>query len=176
MKIMVGVMGSGIKNKTECATAFTIGKVIAEAGATLLSGGMGGTMEAACKGAKSAGGFVVAICPDYDAMGLNKYVDICITTGMGPGRNFINVLSSQIVVALTGATPGTLSEIAHAVQMGRPLIVIGTEPSLHTYLQQFRSTVGHEIVLVQDAAEATPILQEFIQRELESLGFIKATT
>lgn len=82
-------------------------------------------MEAACRGAKSAGGLTIGVLPGDNRHSANPYVDIPIVTGMGYARNVIIARSAQAVVAVDGSY-GTLSEIAHALQSGVPVIGLGT--------------------------------------------------
>jgi len=114
-------MGAGQCSAAIFAQAERVGKLIAQKGAVLICGGRGGVMEAAAKGAKEAGGITVGILPESDDSGANAYVDIPIITGMGNGRNIINVLSSQVIIAISGGY-GTLSEIALALKTRTPVI------------------------------------------------------
>lgn len=101
--------------------AYLIGKHIARRGWVLISGGRGGVMESASKGAHEEGGIVVGILPFDAHHHANSYCDIVIPTGIGFARNLSNVLAGDVVVALGGGA-GTLSEIAYAWQFRRPLI------------------------------------------------------
>ncbi len=101
------------------------GKGIAQLGATLICGGLGGVMQAACKGAKSAGGKTIGILPGHDKKEANPYVDIPIVTGLGYMRNNLVVKNADIVIAIDGKE-GTLSEIAFALQMKKPILGINT--------------------------------------------------
>ncbi len=94
-------------------------------GHTLICGGLGGVMEAACKGAKSAGGKTVGILPGHDKSEANPYVDIPIVTGLGYMRNNLVVKNAEIIIAIDGKE-GTLSEIAFALQMKKPVLGINT--------------------------------------------------
>lgn len=124
-KFIVGVMGGGegVSRKT-MEMAYQLGKLLASEGWVLLCGGRpAGVMEASAKGAKEAGGLTVGILPDRDKSRVSQYIDIAICTGMGDGRNYINVLSSDIVVALSGRA-GTISEIALALKSGKKVILL----------------------------------------------------
>lgn len=98
---------------------------MARRGAILICGGLGGVMEAACKGAKLAGGMTIGILPGDSRDAANPYVDIPIVTGLGYARNVVVAKSSQAVIAIHGSY-GTLSQIAHALQSGIPVIGINT--------------------------------------------------
>jgi uncharacterized protein (TIGR00725 family) len=100
-----------------------VGRDIAERGCILVCGGRGGVMEAACRGAKSAGGLTVGILPSLDGEDANAFLDVRITTGMGYARNSIVVASADAVIAINGST-GTLSEIGMALNFGRPVLVV----------------------------------------------------
>jgi uncharacterized protein (TIGR00725 family) len=105
-------------------TAFRLGLLIAKEGWILLNGGRAaGVMEASAKGAKEGGGLTVGILSDTDSRRASPYIDIPVATGMGDGRNYINVLSSDIVVALPGRA-GTVSEIALALKNNRKVILL----------------------------------------------------
>jgi uncharacterized protein (TIGR00725 family) len=94
----------------------------------LLTGGRSvGVMDAASLGAREAGGLVIGVLPDEDDAGATEHLDIAIRTGMGDARNVINVLSSDVVIALPGGA-GTLSEVALGLKAGRTVIVLGWDP------------------------------------------------
>lgn len=119
----VSVIGAGRCDATECAVAEQVGRFVAEAGATLVCGGLGGVMEAAAKGAKAAGGTTIGILPGHDRGAANAYLDHVITTGMGEARNLAVVSSGDVVIAVAGGY-GTLSEIGLAAKIGRPVVIL----------------------------------------------------
>lgn len=122
---IIAVIGGRKARKALIAEAQKVGRLIAKHNATLITGGLGGIMEAASKGARMAGGLVVGILP-HDSRGTeNKYVDIPIATGLGIGRNVIIARTADAVIAIGGAY-GTLSEIAFSLQLGKPVIGIDT--------------------------------------------------
>lgn len=126
---IVGVMGSGRPLlPAASATARHLGALIAAEGWALLTGGRSsGVMDACSHGAKDAGGLVVGVLPDVDAARASSAIDIAIRTGMGDARNAVNVLSSDVVIALPGGA-GTLSEVALALSARKPVIVVGWDP------------------------------------------------
>lgn len=138
MKKIIGVMGPGTAKARELKLAYKIGKLVAEHKAVLLTGGMGGVMEEASRGAHEANGLVVAICPTYEKKDLNKYVDIPVMTGMRGARNYMNILSSDTVIAIGYTSAGTLSEIAFAIQLQKPIIIAGASVAMKRYLAQFK--------------------------------------
>ncbi len=117
----IGVIGAGACDEAAAAMAYDVGKGIAEAGYTLVCGGLGGVMEAACQGAYEAGGLTVGILPGDTAEAANPYVKIPVVTGIGIARNVIIVRSSRVLIAVSGG-PGTLSEIAFALQLQVPVV------------------------------------------------------
>ena len=123
--MLVGVMGGGESASAEdCKVAYQLGKLIAREGWVLLNGGRpAGVMEASARGAKENHGLTVGILPDNSSCFACKYIDIPIVTGMGDGRNYINVLSSDLVVALPGKA-GTISEIALALKNRKKVILL----------------------------------------------------
>jgi len=121
----IGVIGAGECDAELGAMAETVGRGIAEAGAVSVCGGMGGVMEAACRGAKAAGGMTVGILPGPDRSGANEYVDIAIATGIGEARNLAIIRTSDVLIAV-GGSYGTLSEIGCALKMGKKVVGLRT--------------------------------------------------
>jgi len=103
--------------------AENIGMDIATNGCILICGGRGGVMESACRGAKEAGGITVGILPGLSKEDANPYVDVIITTGMGYARNSLVVSCADAVIAISGRE-GTLSEIALALNFGKPVVLV----------------------------------------------------
>ncbi len=102
-----------------------VGQLLARAGAVLVCGGLGGSMEAAARGSAEAGGTVIGILPGAHRSGANPYVTLSIPTGMGEARNTLIVRSSDALIAVAGEF-GTLSEIAFALKIGVPVVGLGT--------------------------------------------------
>jgi len=122
--VIVGVMGGGSADRKDLDDACALGRLIAENGWILLNGGRdAGIMAASARGAAGAGGITVGILPDADATHAAPHIQIPILTDMGNARNTINVLSSHVVVACPGGA-GTLSEIALALKVGRPVVLM----------------------------------------------------
>jgi uncharacterized protein (TIGR00725 family) len=115
---IIAVIGGGSCNQEEAKLAEEVGRELAKRGAALVCGGLGGVMEAACKGASAEGGTTIGVLP-------NPYVQIPIVTNLGYARNVAVVKSGQAVIAV-GGNYGTLSEISHALQSGIPVIGLGT--------------------------------------------------
>jgi hypothetical protein len=119
------VIGASTATYEEIELAEKTGIALASAGALLICGGLGGVMEAACRGAKEFGGTTVGILPGADRSQANPFVDVAIATGIGEARNAIVVSSADAVVAVGGEF-GTLSEIALALRAGKPVIGLDT--------------------------------------------------
>ncbi len=124
-ELVVAVIGPGECSAEEAEVAETVGRLLAKAGVTLICEGLDGVMEAACRGCFMDGGVTVGILPGDDIGRANKYVKIPIATGMGEARNLIIVRSARSVIAI-GGSHGTLSEIAFALKLGKPVIGIRT--------------------------------------------------
>ncbi len=124
-RTLIGVMGASQCDQKVYETAREVGRLVAQRGAVLLCGGRGGVMEAAARGAKEAGGLTIGILPGMNASETppNPYIDVAIFTGMGDGRNWINVCASDAIIAISGGY-GTLSEIALALKVGKPVVLL----------------------------------------------------
>ena len=121
----VAVVGGGDADADALAIAEEVGRHLAQRGAVVVCGGLGGVMEAACRGAKAEGGTTVGILPTEDRSHANEYVDVAIATGLGEARNALVVRTADVVVAVDGEF-GTLSEIALALRTGTPVVGIAT--------------------------------------------------
>jgi uncharacterized protein (TIGR00725 family) len=128
LRTVIGVMGSGESgDKTLLAQARDLGAAIASEGWVLLNGGRNsGVMDASAVGARNKGGFVIGVLPDEGTAAASRHLDVAIRTGMGDGRNWINVLSSDVVIAMRGGA-GTLSEVALALKAGRTVVTLDFE-------------------------------------------------
>lgn len=122
--VYAGVVGTSRPTDQLAAQATDVGREIATRGGTLLCGGLGGVMEAAARGAKSAGGITVGILPGIRA-DANDYVDVALGTGLGEMRNLVLVRSCDVLIAIGGGY-GTLSEIAFALRVGTPVVGLDT--------------------------------------------------
>ena len=124
-RVHIGVIGEGVCSKATTARAERVGRALAAAGAIVLCGGLGGVMEAAARGAARVGGTVVGLLPGFQARDANRWITIPIVTGMDQARNVILVRSCDAVIAV-GGRYGTLSEIALALKLGKPVVGLGT--------------------------------------------------
>lgn len=121
----VSVVGGGTCTDAEATLAHDVGRLLGERGHELVCGGRTGVMEAACRGASEAGGHTIGILPGESVDAANDYVQTPIVTGVGNARNVLVVLNGDAVIAIDGGT-GTLSELGHALDFGRPVAGIGT--------------------------------------------------
>jgi len=124
-RMVIAVIGDSSCSAEEAKLAEAVGEGLAQQGATIVCGGLGGVMEAVCRGARSKGGVTVGVLPGEDISMANQWVDIPIATGVGYARNMAVVKSSQAVIAI-GGNYGTLSEIAYALKSGIPVIGLNT--------------------------------------------------
>jgi uncharacterized protein (TIGR00725 family) len=124
-KHIIAVIGGRRVDKVLLREAEAVGRLLSQRGAVLVCGGLGGVMEAASRGAKSEGGLTVGILPQDHKKAVNAFIDLPIATGLGIGRNVIIARAADAVIAV-GGEYGTLSEIAFALQMEKPVIGIRT--------------------------------------------------
>ncbi len=125
LRIFIGVIGAGDCSEQVYELAEKVGERIAQSGAVLVCGGLGGVMEAASKGAKKQGGITIGILPGTEKNRANAYTDFPIVTGLGEGRNLLVVRNSDVLIAFPGEF-GTLSEIAFALKLGKPVVGLST--------------------------------------------------
>jgi uncharacterized protein (TIGR00725 family) len=144
---IIAVIGGGSCNQKEAKLAEEVGRELAKRGATLVCGGLGGVMEAACKGANAEGGVTIGILPGDNRDAANPYVSIPIVTNLGYARNVAVVKSGQVVIAV-GGNYGTLSEISHALQSGIPVV------GLNTWSIARNGKEDKSIITAKSAAEA----------------------
>jgi uncharacterized protein (TIGR00725 family) len=152
----VAVIGSGEPDSERDRQAEEVGRALAEQGAVLVCGGLGGVMEAACRGAATAGGTTVGVLPGPDRRAANPHLTIALPTGMGELRNGLIVRAADAVIAV-GGEYGTLSEIGFALKLGRPVV------GLRTW-ELAREGVAREAIVVVEAPE------EAVRRALELAG------
>ena len=146
-KIYIGIIGGSRCSEKTANLAESVGREIARAGAILICGGLGGTMEAACRGAKAEKGITIGILPSWSRESANEYVDFPIVTGLSEMRNLLVVKNSDVVIALPGKF-GTLSEIAFCLNSGTPLV------SLSNW------NVSKKIIKARDPQEAVRLALE----------------
>ncbi len=128
MRILLAVVGDSNPSAETARLAEEAGRWIAQRGAVLVCGGLGGVMEAAARGAKEAGGLTLGILPGYDPASANPYIDLPVCTGMGHARNAIIAATARALIACEGGS-GTLSEIALALKLGRRVVALGRRES-----------------------------------------------
>ncbi|MBN2186563.1 MAG: TIGR00725 family protein [Dehalococcoidia bacterium] len=145
--MIIAVIGNSSCSAEEAKLAETVGELLAQRGAIIICGGLGGVMEAVCRGARSKNGLTIGILPGGDSSLANPWVSIPIVTGIGEARNVAVVKSSQAVIAI-GGSYGTLTEIAHALKSSIPVI------GLHTWSLFRNGQEDSSIIEVHDAEEA----------------------
>lgn len=160
--MFVSVIGGNQCTQEEALIAEQVGAELARRGVTLICGGLSGIMAAACKGARVAGGTTVGILPGSRREDANPYVDIPIVTTLGEARNVIVACSGQAVIAIAGEY-GTLSEIAHALRNGIPVIGLGTWSLLRNNGHQ-----DHSVIVAENAVDAVDMALAAIEDRLRS--------
>ena len=143
----ISVIGGNTADGRISAMAHEVGERLAKAGATLVCGGLGGVMESACKGARSAGGLTVGILPGLDRSAANPYVQVAVPTGLGLVRNNLVVFSGDAVIAVDGKY-GTLNEMTVALNHGIPVV------SLHSWDLTKSGVDPSDLHLVETPEEA----------------------
>lgn len=124
-RVHVAVSGGGAAGEAACALAEEVGRELARREAVVVTGGLGGAMAAACRGAKAEGGTTLGILPGHDRSDANEWVDVAVPTGLGEARNALVVRAADAVIAVAGEF-GTLSEIAIALKVGTPVVGLET--------------------------------------------------
>jgi uncharacterized protein (TIGR00725 family) len=157
-KKFIAVIGGAEPSPQEAIMAEEAGREIARHSAILVCGGLGGVMEAACRGAVSEGGITIGILPGENRRTANPYVQIPIVTGMGYARNVIVVKSAQAIIAIDGSY-GTLSEISHALQSGIPVI------GLNTWSLARNNQPDNTIIQAENALEAVKTAIRLIENQ-----------
>jgi uncharacterized protein (TIGR00725 family) len=120
MGIQVSVIGSGIEHQGRAAE---VGRLLAERGCTVVTGGLGEVMAAAARGAKAAGGTTIGILPGEQHADANEWIDHVIVSGIGHARNLAVAASGEVVIAIGGSW-GTLAEIGFARRLGRRVVIL----------------------------------------------------
>jgi hypothetical protein len=149
--MQIGVIGSGYCSEEIESIAEEVGREIAKRGAILICGGLSGVMEAAARGAKKEKGITVGILPGFKIDEANKYIDIKIPTGISDARNIIIVRASDAIISVSGGY-GTLSEIAFALKLRKPIIGIRTWE------------VSKDVMIAKDPKEAVNIAISLIKK------------
>ena len=152
-RVIVGIMGAGENARTiDIRNAFALGSAIADEGWIVLTGGRNrGVMDAASKGAKAAGGLTVGILPTKDRRTISAAVDVAIMTDMGSARNYINVLTSDVIVACGAGGAGTASEIALALKSDKFVVLLNGSKESRLYFKK----IGGRLVLEADSVTRT---------------------
>jgi uncharacterized protein (TIGR00725 family) len=156
--IFIAVIGGSNSSQQATELAEEVGREIAKQSVILVCGGLGGVMEAACKGASREGGLTIGVLPGDNRLAANPYVQIPIVTGIGYARNVAVVKSAQAVIAIDGSY-GTLSEIGHALQSGIPVI------GLNTWSLSIDGQVDNSIIPADNPKDAVNKAIELINKQ-----------
>jgi uncharacterized protein (TIGR00725 family) len=149
----IGVIGSSEGTPQERELARAVGARLAGAGAIVVCGGLGGVMEAACLGAKEAGGLTIGVLPGSERAAANPHVDVALTTGLGELRNGLVVRFSDALIAVGGGW-GTLSEIAFAMRTGRPVVALAEWDNVLGALPHGSDGAGASVRHAENAEQA----------------------
>jgi len=160
-EMIIGVIGDSSCPPEEAKLAESVGELLAQQGATIVCGGLGGVMEAVCRGAKSKGGLTIGILPGKNSSTANPWVDIPVVTGLGEARNVVVAKSAQAIIAI-GGNYGTLSEIAYALKSSIPVI------GLNTWSLSRNGQEDDSIIKVQSATEAVDKAISLVKRRKRS--------
>ena len=150
------VIGFGKDHCTDAAyqAAYQVGLELAKSGVVLITGGLGGVMEAASRGAKEGGGFVIGIIPQDDKAMSNAYCDAVIATGLGFARDFVTAYSADAIIVIGGGA-GTLIELCAAYQNETPIVALkGTGGIADQFAGAYLDDRQIERILYEDSAEA----------------------
>ncbi|UCE83123.1 MAG: TIGR00725 family protein [Deltaproteobacteria bacterium] len=147
--LIIGVIGAGQCDSTIYQLAQDVGEEIGRRGAVLVCGGLGGVMEAAAMGTSSVGGITVGILPGPSTHAANRHIKIAVATDMGQARNVIIAHTADGLVAVAGGA-GTLSEIGHALKIGKPVVGLKTIPDLRGvhYVDTARDAINRIFELI----------------------------
>ncbi len=124
-QLHIAVVGAGTCDAAQTTLAEEVGRLLGRAGALVVCGGLGGVMEAACRGAKAEGGTTLGLLPGIDRRDANPWIDVAVPTGLGEARNTLVVRAADALIAIGGEF-GTLSEIGFALKTGKPVVGLGT--------------------------------------------------
>lgn len=161
----ISILGGSDSTQETLQLAEEVGREAARRKIVVICGGMGGTMEAACRGAKEEGGITVGILPSEFKEAGNPYLDIAIPTGMGYARNFLVAKAGDAVIAI-GGSAGTLSEMAIAWFSDKPIIALATTGGWAAKL------AGKKIdERRSDAVIAVNTAKEAIEKAMQVLGW-----
>jgi uncharacterized protein (TIGR00725 family) len=164
MKRLIAVIGAGHPTRDDYNLAAEVGRLLAVRGFGVVCGGLHGVMEAACMGAKEAGGLTVGLLRTYNRHDANAYVDVVLPTGLGDGRNVLVATAGEAAIAVGGGL-GTLSEIALALKHDIPVV------GLKTWNLDPQALFDRVIPQAKSAAEAVDIAVDLAdRREAERLA------
>jgi uncharacterized protein (TIGR00725 family) len=149
---IVGVIGSATCDEATACIAEEVGRRLADQYFVVLTGGRGGVMEAASRGAKQAGGLTIGLLPGAEPAEANPYVDVPLATGLSDARNAVVACASEVLIAIAGEY-GTLSEIALALKMGRRVVGLGTW------------SIARDVLVVETPQQAVAKTVEYLQAQ-----------
>jgi uncharacterized protein (TIGR00725 family) len=177
MKITIGVIGKNEQHPNDRVDAHTmeaaerIGRLVAERGGVIVTGGRAGVMEAASKGAQQAGGLTIGFLPGMEKSGANRYVDIVFPTGLGRARNLLTARSCDALIMVGGST-GTLNELTIAYAEARPVVILegsgGWADRIRGVLHQGRFLDERETVEIEFAKSPDEAVEKAFRRAADT--------
>ena len=169
MKITVGVIGKNEQHRNDVVAEHTmqaaeqIGRLVAQRGGVIVTGGRAGVMEAASKGAQQAGGLTIGFLPGMEKSGANPYVDVIFPTGLGRARNLLTARSCDVLIMVGGST-GTLNELTIAYAEARPVVILegsgGWADKIRGVLHEGRYLDERQTVEIHFAATAEDAVEQ----------------
>lgn len=168
MHYQIGVIGGSIADDSHMEQAFEVGRLLSEAGAVIICGGLSGVMEAVAHGVESAKGISIGLLPGFNPLEGNRHLTIGLPTGIGFARNFLIVRASDALIAIDGSS-GTISEASFAIAEGKSVI------SLDSFVLKKRKDVEGEFILASSSEEAVKLalVEAEKKRKLFSEGKVR---
>lgn len=168
MRFQIGVIGGSVPDESHMSMAFEVGRLLSEAGAIVICGGLGGIMDAVAAGVEEKKGICIGILPGFSPLEGNKHLSVGLPTGIGFARNFLIVRASDALIAIDGSN-GTLSEASFAIAEGKSVI------SLDSFALKKGKDVEGDFITASSPEEAvTLVLEEAAKkRRLFSEGKVR---
>lgn len=172
MKTLIAVIGGETPPPESIPLAEEVGRRLAQAGAAVVCGGLGGVMAAVCRGAHGAGGLTIGILPAGRKSDANPDIDIAIPTGLGVARNVLVVMAGHAVIAIDGSF-GTLTEIAHSLELRKPVFALGSwdlrsagiDPARYVLVKSPEEAVRRALEAARDPADPHDPFRDLPGRE-----------
>lgn len=168
MRFQIGVIGGSIPDRPHLKQALEVGRLLSEAGAVVICGGLSGIMDAVAEGVENAGGMCIGLLPGFSPLEGNRHLTVGLPTGIGFARNFLIVRASDALIAIDGSN-GTLSEASFAIAEGKSVV------SLDSFELKKGKDVEGEFIFASSPEEAVKLAMEEAakKRKLFSEGKVR---